>query len=131
MWNRPPLGEQELEVLRFVTDHPGVSVREVFREFGEPRQLARTTILTTMENLRAKGYLARQKAGALFRYTPVLPKPDLMRELLGSFVRNTLKGSLSPFAAYLAEARDVPTEELEELEAVLEELRKRSRETQS
>jgi predicted transcriptional regulator len=120
---KPNLGDQELEVLQYVTDHPAVTVREVFLQFGEPRGLARTTILTTMENLRTKGYLARAKAGSLYRYTAVVPKGELLRNLLADFVRNTLKGSVSPFAAYLAEAREVPEAELKELEAVLEQLR--------
>jgi predicted transcriptional regulator len=128
--SRQALGEQELEVLRYVTDHPQVTVREVHQAFGEPRKLARTTILTTMENLRTKGYLTRDREGGVFRYSPVLPKSDLLHSLLGDFVRNTLKGSLAPFAAYLTEARDVPDDELRELEAVIEQLRKERKEQQ-
>jgi predicted transcriptional regulator len=127
---KSPPGEQELEVLRFVTDHPAVSVREVFEEFGTPRGLARTTILTMMENLRSKGYLERAKEGSIFRYSAVLPKSDLLRDLLGGFVKNTLKGSLSPFAAYLAGARNVSDADLDELEAVLERLRREREEKQ-
>ena len=46
---RPSLGDQELELLRFVTEHAPISVGEAARQFGEPRQLARNTVLTVME----------------------------------------------------------------------------------
>ena len=120
---RPSLGEQELEVLQFVTDRPGITVREVAQQFGEPRGLARTTILTVMENLRAKGYLTRKKGVHAFEYSPVVPRPELLRRLVGDFIQNTLKGSVSPLAAYLAGGPEVSDEELEELEAVVERLR--------
>lgn len=120
---RPALGEQELDVLQFVTDRPGITVREVAQQFGEPRELARTTILTVMENLRAKGFLTRKKGLHAFEYSPVVSRTELMRRLAGDFIRNTLKGSVSPVAAYLAGAPEVPDEELDELEAVLERLR--------
>src|SRR5207249_331104 len=59
---QPSLGDQELEVLRFVAEHAPISVGEVAERFGEPRGLARTTILTVMERLRKKGFLTRSKA---------------------------------------------------------------------
>ena len=58
---KPGLGEQELALLRFVTDRAPVTVRAALAQFGEPRGLARTTVLTVMERLRTKGYLRRQK----------------------------------------------------------------------
>jgi predicted transcriptional regulator len=120
---KPALGAQELELLQFVTDRPGITVREVAQQFGEPRGLARTTLLTVMENLRAKGHLTRQRGLHAFQYFPVVSRPELLRRLVGDFVEKTLKGSVSPVAAYLAGASKVSDEELEELEAVLERLR--------
>ena len=42
---KPPLGELQLEILRFISDRGPLSVGEVAALFGEPRGLARTTIL--------------------------------------------------------------------------------------
>jgi predicted transcriptional regulator len=117
------LGDQELEVLRFITERPGITVRGVAREFGDPRGLARTTLLTVMENLRAKGYLTRKRGLHAYEYSPTVSRTELMQQLVGDFVRNTLKGSVSPVAAYLAGAPEISDEELAELEAVLERLR--------
>src|SRR4028118_1463995 len=91
MMKPPPIGDQELAVLQFVTDHgTPVTVREVTQEWGERRNppLARTTILTMMERLRKKNLLVRAKSpdGSTFQYSPSLEKSVLMRGLVQDFV---------------------------------------------
>lgn len=109
------LGEQELEVLRYVTDNAPVSVREVADMFGAPRGLARTTILTVMERLRKKGHLSRRKNASSFEYLPAVSKQDLMQGLVQDFVEKTLGGSLTPFVAYLADNKGLSDAELSDL----------------
>ena len=122
MDKKPDLGDQELEVLKYVADHAPISVREVAEQWGEPRGLARTTILTVMERLRKKGYLARHKDGGSFAYTPVIAKTDLLRGLVQNFVEKTLAGSLSPFVAYLADNKDLSATELDALKRLVREM---------
>ena len=119
----PSLGDQELTVLRYVTDHAPITVRAVAAEFGAPQGLARTTILTMMERLRKKGFLHRRKDGSAFEYTPAVPKTELMQNLVQEFVEKTLGGSLSPFVAYLAEAKDLSEHELSDLRRLVETLK--------
>lgn len=119
---RALLGDQELEMLRFVAEHAPVSVGEVAASYGESHGLARTTILTVMERLRKKGYLARIKEGGLFRYRPQSEPADVMREVVREFVENRLAGSLSPFVAYLAEAENLTEEELTALRRIVDAL---------
>jgi predicted transcriptional regulator len=126
---KPSLGDQELEVLRFVSEHAPISVGEVAQQFGEERGLARTTILTVMERLRKKGYLLRSK-GRPARYSPHVPQTEVMRGVVGEFIRKTLGGSLSPFVAYLQEAKDVSDAELAELRQMVEELEAERKEPQ-
>jgi predicted transcriptional regulator len=124
MRKQTPLGDQELEVLRFVSDHAPVTVGEVAREWGEPRGLARTTILTMMERLRKKNFLVREprEKESTFEYRPAIQKADLMRSLVADFVERTLGGSLSPFVAYLNDARSLSPREREELRRLVEEM---------
>jgi predicted transcriptional regulator len=126
---KPPLGELEREVLAFLTEQAPVTVREVAEQLGEPRGLARTTILTVMENLRKKGYLTRSKGDKAFRYALAFPKTELLRNLVKGFVDNTLGGSVSPIVAYLADAERITEQDLAELERLVEELRS-ARETE-
>ncbi len=116
------LGEQELEVLRYVTDHAPVSVRETADQFGVPRGLARTTILTVMERLRKKGHLSRRKVTSSYEYSPAQTKQDLMQGLVHDFVEKTLDGSLSPFVAYLAQNKGLSESERSELQRLVDKL---------
>ena len=119
---KPPLGDQELEVLRFVTDNGPITVREVVERYGEPQNIARTTILTVMERLRGKRYLERVKKDGVYEYVAAVPKSELMQTLVKEFVEKTLRGSLSPFAAYLSQAKNLSQEELAELKQTVAEM---------
>jgi len=118
--SKSPLGELQLAVLRFLTEEGPLTVGEVAARFGEPRGLARTTILTVMERLREKGYLTRKKQGGVFCYAPYAGKAEVMRDLVRQFVERTLEGSVSPFFAYLTSERELTEPEIAALRQLLE-----------
>lgn len=120
--NMAPLGDQELDLLRYVTEHAPITVREAAASYGSDHGLARTTVLTMMERLRSKGYLTRTEVDGVNRYSPYLTSSKLMRGLVRDFVKNTLGGTLSPFVAYLAEDAKVSPDELNSLKRLVEEL---------
>ncbi len=115
-----PLGDLELEVLQFVASNSPLTVREAAESFGEPRDLALTTIQTVMERLRKKGYLRRSKRAGAFRYSPAVPAEQVVGGLVQSFVEKTLGGSVSPLLAYLAKARNLRPEEMQELRLLVD-----------
>ena len=126
---KPSIGDQELALLRHVDDCATASVGEVAADFGEPRGLARSTVLTMMERLRAKGYLRRRQIKGLYRYRTATGAAETVRNAVGSFVEKTLSGSVSPFVAWMSEQADVSDDELAELEALVAQLQARRKET--
>ncbi len=62
------------------------TVREIFDELAAEREIAYTTVMSTMDNLHNKGWLAREKDGKAYRYWPTLTREEhsarLMREAL-------------------------------------------------
>ena len=117
-----PLGDQQLDVLRFVTDNAPITVGEMAKVYGTPKGLARTTILTVMERLRTKGYLTRKKVEGVFQYSPRIQHDDLLKGLVGEFVQRSLGGSLSPFVTYLADSGKLNDREISELRRMVESL---------
>ncbi|HLK16406.1 MAG TPA: BlaI/MecI/CopY family transcriptional regulator [Fimbriimonadaceae bacterium] len=117
-----PLGEQELDALRFAAEHAPISVGEMAREYGSPRGLARTTVLTVMERLRTKGYLSRRQVEGVYKYSPRLDQGDLMAGLVADFVQRSLGGSVSPFVSYLADTGKLGPKEVAELRRMVESL---------
>jgi predicted transcriptional regulator len=116
---RASIGDQELALLHYLAEHANASVGEVAGGFGEPRALARSTVLTMMERLRAKGYLKRRQARGIYRYSAATKPGEAMRSAVGSFVEKTLSGSVSPFVAWMSERGKVSDGELAELEALV------------
>jgi len=114
------VGDQELALLQHIAEHEAASVGEVAATFGEPRGLARSTVLTMMERLRAKSYLKRRQGdGGVYRYSTTARQDDVVRNAVGSFVEKTLQGSVSPFVAWMSERKNVSADELAELEALV------------
>lgn len=124
---RRSLGENELELLRYVAEHQPITVRDMADSFGEAHGWARTTVLTVMERLRKKGFLRRQEAEGGFLYSCTEEEGNVLREVVSDFVRSKLKGSLSPFAAYLAKADELSEDEVRQLREALDELERRQR----
>jgi predicted transcriptional regulator len=115
---KPPLGDQELALLRFVAEHGPLSVGEAAERYGVPQGLARSTVLTVMERLRKKRYLRRRSELGVYRYESVSAPDELLRGVVGSFVDTALAGAVSPFVAYLAESGDLTEDEQAQLQAL-------------
>jgi predicted transcriptional regulator len=126
---KPSIGDQELALLHHIDEVGAASVGEVAASFGEPRGLARSTVLTMMERLRGKGYLKRRQLKGMFRYSTATGPGEVMRSAVGSFVEKTLSGSVSPFVAWLSEHAEVSDTELAELEALVVQLQSRRKES--
>ena len=119
------LGRLELDVLRYVTDHHPISVREVATHFAETSGQARTTLLTVMERLRGKGFLTRRKVEGRHQYTPTVAKADLLHSMVADFVSGVLGGNVSPFVAYLTRSSKLNDDEIRKLEQLLKRIEAR------
>jgi predicted transcriptional regulator len=62
------------------------TVREVFDDLRRERQIAYTTVMSTMDNLHTKGWLDRTRQGKAYAYWPVVTREEysarLMRDAL-------------------------------------------------
>ncbi len=121
------LGNLELEILRYITEHAPISVGQVTEGFALPRGLSRSTINTSIERLYKKGYLIRaaDTDGDVFRYSPAQPSEEVLSGLVESFVEDTLAGSLHPFVAYFARRKSLSGDEVAQLRALIETLETR------
>jgi predicted transcriptional regulator len=80
-------GDLEAVIMDRVWDRDGpVTVRELLGELLKERDIAYTTVMSTMDNLHRKGWLARSKDGKAYRYTATASREEysarLMREAL-------------------------------------------------
>ena len=76
-------GELETVIMHMVWDHGRpVTVRELFDELARERAIAYTTVMSTMDNLHRKGWLARTKDGKAYRYTATASREEYSARLM-------------------------------------------------
>ena len=76
-------GELEAVIMDRLWNRAEVAtVREVFDEFADQRRIAYTTVMSTMDNLHRKGWLARERVGKAYRYRPILTKEEHSARLM-------------------------------------------------
>src|SRR5215472_2763249 len=73
--------------MQLVWNHDSpVTVRDLLGELRQEREIAYTTVMSTMDNLHRKGWLARVKDGKAYVYTATASRAEysarLMREAL-------------------------------------------------
>lgn len=124
---RASLGQAELELLQFIDRHPAISAGDVATEFGSPRGLARTTILTVMKRLVAKGFLKREQVEGVYRYSTQVSAARAVSGLVSDFVRKVLGGSVSPFVAYLGQKQELSDQEIADLKKLINDLEQKPR----
>jgi predicted transcriptional regulator len=122
--NRQRLGALELEVLKTIWESPACTVAEVAERLSR-RQYARTTVLTVIQRLHAKGLLRRRKEAGIYRYSATQQREQVLSRLIARFVENFLDGSPAPFVAYLTEARNITPEQRAVLEEIVRDLEKK------
>ena len=119
---RYSLGELELEVLKTVWEAPGNTVQETASALNQRRRCARTTVLTVIQRLHAKGFLRRRKVQGVFRYWPTSGRDKVLSGLIGRFVDKVLDGSPAAFLAYLADAKELTEEQADALREIVRQL---------
>lgn len=63
------------------SDHE-VTVRELFDELTAEREIAYTTVMSTMDNLHRKGWLERRRIGKAYSYWPTMTREERSANLM-------------------------------------------------
>ena len=88
------LGPLEERLLEALWSRGSATVRELMEEVG--RDLAYTTVMTTLDRLFKKNLLSREAEGRAFRYKPLVTREELHREAAGEALRQLLDASPAP-----------------------------------
>lgn len=122
---RPPVSETELEILKVIWEHGPGTVREInarLRPTG--RRWAYTTVLTLLQRLEAKGYVASNKTGLAHVFRAVVSRDRLLRQRLKDLAQQLCEGAPAPLVLALVESQHFSEEEIEQFRRLLDELEK-------
>jgi predicted transcriptional regulator len=118
------LGELEAELMNLLWQRPNQTVVEVEERLRRKRQIAHTTVLTTLDRMHRKGLLTREKQGKAFVYAPNYSRKQfelgLAQEVLGALLGGMGEPVLSTFIDLVSE----DDTKLDRLEALIKEKRK-------
>jgi BlaI family penicillinase repressor len=118
---RIPSG-RELEILKILWDSGPATVREVHEKMCPDGELAYNTVQTLLRIMDDKGLVAHARRGRTFVYKPKHTREREMSRLL----EKVYDGALDQFVVSLLKTKNVSADELEKLEHIIAEARKRT-----
>ena len=121
------LGPLEAEVMEAVWDGGDTTVRDVYATLSRRRDIAYTTVMTTMTRLAAKGLLVRDASGLAHRYRASVTREDYAKSTVHSVVDWLVNSFPEPAISYFVDVvneGDDPAV-LEALRSKIDELRAR------
>jgi len=108
--------ELELEILKVLWNEAPLPVRDVrARLAAAQRPLAHSSVITMLNIMVRKGYVARRKAGNAFLFAPLVERGSVGGRIMSDLVERLFEGSASALVLNLLETTDLDAGELNEL----------------
>lgn len=121
------LGDLETAVMELLWREPHQAVTEVEERLQREREIAHTTVLTTLDRMYRKGYLTREKQGKAFVYAPRYTREEfelgVAQEVLGALLQQFTGPALSAFVELVSEDEGT----LDRLEQMIREKRRQQK----
>jgi predicted transcriptional regulator len=120
---------RELEALKILWERGKATVRDIYqalRPAGEG--LAYTTVLSLLQTMEQKGLVGRELVGKAHAYHALVRRDATFRSLAGSFLERVFDGAVDQYLVRALESHPPSVEELEELERMIAEAKRRARE---
>lgn len=114
------LTEMELELMTILWGLGEGTVREVLNHLPPERNLAYTTVATTIRILEDKKILTSRKQGKAHIFTPVLLKADYEANTLDYMVQKVFNNAPTALVAKLLDEQIFSQDELMEMKTLLE-----------
>jgi predicted transcriptional regulator len=121
------LGELQTAVMETLWREPDLTVTEVEQRLQKTREIAHTTVLTTLDRMHHKGLLLREKKGKAFVYAPRFSREEFERgiaeEVLSALLSQFTEPALSAFIELIGE----DGEKLDQLEDLIRQKKARKK----
>lgn len=113
--------ELELLILKVLWREAPLLARDVQAALAtDGRDLAKTSIITTLNTMVAKRYLSRTKQGNMYLFAPKISESEVGDRVMGDVVDRVFDGSTSAVLLKLFEVKEVDPEELKELRKIID-----------
>ncbi len=112
--------ELELRILKVLWQRAPLPVREVREALAAAgRELAHTSVITTLNVMARKKYLRRRMQGNACWFEPRISRDEARRQMLGDLVHRVFDGSAKAVLLSLFDATQLNAHELKELREII------------
>ena len=112
--------ELELQILKTLWERSPLPVREVRQALAAAgRELAHTSVITTLNVMVRKKYVKRWMQGKACLFKPRVAREDVSRGMLGDIVNRVFDGSTKAMMLSLVESGDIDADDAKELRQLI------------
>ena len=122
--NQISLSAGEWQVMERLWEQSPRTLMELVRELSPATGWHKSTIVTMVGRLEAKGAVTRTEGGRARLYAPAVPRERAALEETESLLHRVYRGSVGMMVNTLADGRGLTDRDIEELSAVLEKARR-------
>ena len=110
----------ELQILKVVWRHSPQLAREVQQALAdEGRELAKTSVITTLNTMVEKKYLKRKRRGNRYLFSSRISEEEVSERVLGDVVDRVFDGSTAAVLLKLFDVTNIDDYELKELRRII------------
>ena len=123
----PPPTERELEALKILWDREEATVREIWEAMSaNDAPSPYTTVLSLLQVMSKKGLVSHRREGKAHVYRAKLERDKAFRSLASGFLDRVFDGAVDEYLVHALESKKLKKSELDQLESMIAEARKRS-----
>ena len=98
------------------------TVRNIYEQLRERRDVAYTTVLTMMKILEHKGYVKKTRVERAFVYRPTRPRQQVLGGMVREFIDRVFDGASRPMLLHLVKETKLSEKERKALLRAIEEV---------
>lgn len=118
--------ERELDILKILWQEGRATVRTVWQRLRQAdRDLAYTTVLSLLQTMEKKGLVGHESSGKAYHYFAKTARSETIGGLARRFLDRVCDGAMDEYLVHALQSRRVSLEELERLEEMIAEAKKR------
>ena len=118
------ISEAELDVMAVLWEEAPLAASDVADRLKTRKDWSAQTVKTLLARLVDKGAAAHEPDGRRYLYRPLVSRNAYAGAATQSFIDRLFKGRAAPLVANLAEAGALSDQDIRELEAIIQELKR-------
>lgn len=125
---RPAMSDAEREVLKALWDHGPGTVRELQELLGgQGQEWTRSTVITLLQRLERKGYVASDKSQFAFVFRAAVTREDVMHQRIKELAKELSEGDAVPLVLAFAQQHRFTDAEIQQFRQMIDEMEAKRR----